>query len=99
MELRTVTTFLGGQLDQWCRRSEFWCPVSNALGEYRQTSQLLGACGHDNRELDAAIAGADTAFGVLVAARERAVRQFKEDGVCFSVDERRRKEWEEARLQ
>jgi hypothetical protein len=68
-------------------------------GEHRQTSALLGACGHDNGELEAAIAGAEKAFDALVAARTRAVARFKAEGVCFSVDESERKGIEEARLQ
>ena len=99
MDLNTVTTFLGMHLDKWCQCSEFFCSIRHTLGEHKQTSQLLGACGHDNRKLEAAIAGAEKAFDVLVAARMRAVVRFKADCVCFTMDESRRRKIETARLQ
>ena len=49
MNPNTVTTILASQLDQWCvGGNSLWCPLSYRMDEYRQTSALLGACGHDN---------------------------------------------------
>ncbi len=69
------------------------------MNEYKKTSARLGACGHGNRELEGAIACADKALEAPKAARERAVAQFRAEGVSFSVDEGKRKEVEAARLQ
>jgi hypothetical protein len=97
MDLRAVTTILGMQLDKWCVSNSFWCPMKHALVEYKQTSALLRACGHDNRELEEAIAGVDKALDVLTAARERAVERFKTEGVSLSVYESKCKEIEARR--
>ncbi len=65
----------------------------------RKTSELLGACGHNNQELEGAITAAEKAFEDVRTAWNLAVAWFKADGVCFTVDETKRKEIEVARLQ
>ncbi len=94
MELKTVVKYLNMQLDGWCKSNPFYCVIAATMDEYKKTSSLIGACWHDNRELEDAIAGADTAFKLLKAARERAVARFRAHGVCFHVCEAKRKELE-----
>ena len=60
---------------------------------------LLGARGHDTRELDQAITDARVVLDRLVAARDKAVARFNAEGLCFTVDEGKRKEVKAARLQ
>jgi hypothetical protein len=69
------------------------------MDQHKETSALLTACGHTTEELDSAIVTADKAIENLKAARERAVAWFKAEGVCFSVDESKRRKIEAARLQ
>jgi hypothetical protein len=99
MEMPSVVGYLNMQLDLWCFDMTFYCRVGSRMEEYRKTNQLIKACGHDTRELEGAIAHADKAFELLKAAREKAVAQFKVDGVCFTVDKAKSKELEAARLQ
>jgi hypothetical protein len=47
MDLRTVK-YMGLQLDGWARSSPFYWPIVTYLDEFKKTSGLLGACGHDN---------------------------------------------------
>jgi nitrite reductase/ring-hydroxylating ferredoxin subunit len=80
-----------------------WDPVLSPKDWHGPTQgnyfALLAACGHITEELDSAIITADKAIEDLKVARERAVARFKANGVCFSVDESKRKEIEAARLQ
>jgi hypothetical protein len=73
--------------------------VLSYLEDLKKTSGLLGACRHDIRELDSAIAAADQAFQNLKAVRERAVLQFKAEGISSTTDELKHKEAKAARLQ
>jgi hypothetical protein len=42
--------------DGWDKCRALYCPVTSALVDFRNISELIGACGHDNRELEGAIA-------------------------------------------
>jgi hypothetical protein len=99
MDLPTVVTHLNLQLDSWCYELSCFCPMNKKMDEYRQTSNLIKACGHDTRELDEAIIGSGKAFELLKAACKEAVDLFKAKGVCYTVNEGKRKELEAARLQ
>ena len=100
MNTDTITAFITKQLDEWCGRGYSWDKLGTyRMDDYKQTSTLLGACGHDTRELDQAITDARVVLDVLVAARDKAVARFKAEGVYFTVDESRRKEVKAARLQ
>jgi hypothetical protein len=96
MDLSTVKHYIGLQLDGWAKTSPLYCPISAHLDDFKKTSGLLGACGHDIRELDSAITVADKAFENLKAVRERAVLRFKAEGISSSTDELKHKA---ARLQ
>ena len=91
MNTSTIATFLAKQLDQWDRRIAPWDQATYRMDDYRQTSELLGACGHDTRELEKAIIDARVVLDRLVAARNKAVARFKAEGVIFVVDESNRK--------
>ena len=99
MNTNTIATFLANQLDQWGGRGYSWDQATYRMDEYKQTSALLGACGHDTRELDQAITDSRAVLDRLVVARDKAVARFKADGVVFVVDESRRKEIEARALQ
>ena len=99
MNRTTITSFIAKQLDQWDRRIAPWDQATYRMDDYRQTSELLGACGHDTRELDQAITDTRVVLDRLVAARDKAVARFKADGVCFTVDEGKRKEVKAARFE
>ncbi len=86
MDLCTVTTILSMQLDGWDGYGPHYCPVKAVLDGHRKTSVLLGACGHDNRELEGAITAVGEAFEKGRTALELAVARFEADGVCFTVD-------------
>ena len=73
MELNSVTTIMSTQLDGWCISHSF----VDHMDQFKKTSALIGACGHDNRELEIAIAEADKAIENLKSAREQAVARFK----------------------
>ena len=75
-----------------------YCRLEYALNDYRETASLIGSCGHDTSDLVLAIAEVENALVVLRAERVKAVVKFKEDGVCFIVDESKRKAIEEAVL-
>lgn len=72
---------------------------SYVLTPYKETEQLIRACGHDTTELHQAILAASETFDRLQNAREKAASKFKAQGVCFTVDEARRQEIEQSRLQ
>ncbi len=76
------------QLDGWCKSTPFYCPCAIHLDrdEFKKTSILLGASGHDNRELESDRHSGQT-NRELKAARDRAVARCKAEGVCFTVDE------------
>ncbi len=98
MDVSSVVTFLTMQVDSW-GNGPFYCPIGNKMADYAKTAELIRACGHDTRELDQAITDANKAFERLFAAREKVVTRFKTEGVCFAVDETKRKEAEAACLQ
>jgi hypothetical protein len=100
MDLKTIKTFVAMQLDGWSKPTSMFCPVANRLDEYKNTSALLGAWGHDNTELESAITTTVSAFEHLKAARNRAVNRFMAEGVSSSTtDEPKRKEAKAARLE
>ena len=98
MDLKTLVDFLNLHVDELDRRS-FYCDFDNSLDPYKNTARLIQACGHDTTELQNAIFAAEVAISALKKAREKAVCRFKQDGVCFTVDETKRKEIEATNLQ
>lgn len=96
MNLNTVVTYLAQQLESW-KALPYYCPCTQDLNNYRKTSELLQACGHDVHELNAAIITTEKAFKELKFAREQAVARFTAEGVCFTVDEDKRRELEAKR--
>jgi hypothetical protein len=98
MDLSKAKYYMGLQLDSWCKSTSFYCPIVAYLHDYKKTSGLLGACGHDTRELDDAIATADKAIENLKAVLERAVARFKAEDISLPIDELNHKEAKAARI-
>ena len=96
MNLNKVVTILCQQLESW-KSSPYYCPFTQELKNYRNSSELLQACGHDVHELNVAIIATEKAFQELKVARDRAVARFHTEGVCFTVDENKRSELEAKR--
>ena len=100
MDTNYLVNFLSRRLDSIGGPfSTCYCFFEGALSEYREAASLLGACGHDTSELKHAISEAEKAIKVLKVQREIAVSRFKANGVCFTVDGRKRKEIKQAQLQ
>jgi hypothetical protein len=99
MDTNYLATFLAKRLDEMLPHGGYYCALTGSMAPYRETSSLVYACGHDTAELDRCISAVEKAIADLKAAREKAVVKFKADGVCFIVDETRRREIEQARLQ
>lgn len=98
MDLKTVVDFLNSHVDELGGTSYF-CNFTNGLARYKETERLIKACGHDTAELQIAIDAFEVTARALEKAREKTVCKFKADGVCFVVDEKKRKEIEAANLQ
>jgi len=98
MDLPTLITILNTRVDE-LSRSGCFCGFTPVLAPYRETKKLIQACGHDTSELESAINAADQALTQLELTRDKVACRFKADGVCFTVDESKRKEIEMARLQ
>lgn len=69
------------------------------LTPYSETQKLIEACGHDASELEQAIDAAGKAVAKMEIARYKVVTKLRADGVCFIVDESKRKELEQSMLQ
>ena len=98
MDMPVIVAYLHKQLDRLLPTStSHYCPVTQVLDEHKQGSALLAACRQNTEELDRTITA--SAFQNLKAARERAVLQFKADGMRSSTtDEPKRREGKAARL-
>jgi hypothetical protein len=97
MDLSTVAGLLNARLDE-LGRGLAWSYAS-ILSQYKESQKLIQACGHDTTELEHAIDAAFKANLELEMARHKAVCRFKSDGICFLVDETRRRENEFSQLQ
>jgi hypothetical protein len=58
----------------------------------KDVQKLIKACGHDTSELDQAIIEAHKALLRLDLVQEQERCRFKANGICFFVDESKRKE-------
>jgi hypothetical protein len=96
-ESSTVARLLNARLDE-LGRGLAWCYAS-ILSQYEESQKLIQACGHDTSELEHAIDAAFKANLELEMARDNAVSRLKSDGICFLVDETRRRENEFSQLQ
>jgi hypothetical protein len=85
-----VARLLNARLDE-LGRGLAWCYAS-ILSQYEESQKLIQACGHDTSELEHAIDAAFKANLELEMARDNAVSRLKSDGICFLVDETRRRE-------
>lgn len=99
MNLDTVVEILNSRLDELIKNIEWSQNGKYFLVPYRQSEKLIQACGHETTELHEKINAAEVSLGELEEARKKAVCKFKSEGVCFVVDEARRKENEASRLQ
>lgn len=97
MDLRTVVDVLNARVDE-LGRGCYW-ETASFLVRYRETQKLIQACGHDTSELEQAIDAAGKAVAEMEIVRDKVVSRFKANGVCFIVDESKRKEIEQAKLQ
>jgi hypothetical protein len=98
MDLPTLTMFLNARVDELANQA-CCCGFTHVLTPYNETKKLVQACGYDTSEFERAINVADQALTQLEMARDKVACRFKADGVCFVVDESRRKEIEMAWLQ
>ena len=97
MNLSTVTDVLNARVDDLSRRG---CPCwEGVLIRFREAGKVMGACGHDTSELEQAIDVVEKAMIEMNRVRDKVVSKFKADGICFCVDENKRREIEIARLQ
>lgn len=98
MDLPKVLDFLHSRVEQLCRTNSLYS-VTYVMAPFKETEELIRACGHDTTELQQAILAASETFDRLERARDKAACKFKAQGVCFTVDEARRQEIEQSRLQ
>jgi hypothetical protein len=98
MHLVTVVDVLNARVDELCMPSSFF-GFGQEMTRYKEVQKLIKACGHNTSELQQAIDAADKAISELTMVRDKVVGKFKHDGVCFTVDESKRKEIEQSTLQ
>lgn len=97
MDLNFLTVLLNNRVDELTMTS-FMNNTSAVMRRYKDVQTLIKACGHDTRALDQAIIEAREALLRLDQVQEQARCKFKADGICFVVDESKRKEAELERL-
>lgn len=97
MDFNFLGMFLNDRLDE-LSRTHMFNGTSAVLQRYRDVQKLIKACGHDTRELDQAIIEAHEALIRLDQVQEQTKKRFKANGICFVVDESKRKEIELEKL-
>ncbi len=97
MDQHILVDLLNARLDDLV--SDCVWRTRSLLTPYVETQKLIEACGHDSSELEQAIKAAGEAVAKMDIVRHKVVTKLKADGVCFVVDESKRKELELSRLQ
>lgn len=99
MNLSTVVEILNTRLDELCPVNGCFSGIGPSLRKYRETQEMIQACGHNTDEFEKEIRSTTEALANLEKARKAAVLKFKTEGVCFCVDGHKFKEIELASLQ
>lgn len=97
MDSHTVVDVLNARVEELGR--DCFVLTRSFLTPYSETQKLIEACGHDTSELEQAIDTAGKAVAKMEIARYKVATKLKAGGICFVVDESKRMELEQSRLQ
>ncbi len=94
----SLTTYLNELLTKMNSQTNYYCKLKYSLEEYKETSRLLGAAGHNTANLDGAIKETSKSMDKLIQANATAVANFKLHGI-ISFQSHEITEDESAKLQ
>jgi hypothetical protein len=86
MDHKALAEYLYAHVDSKARSEyNFYCPISNEMSKFKETSKLLQILGQNTEKLEEAIKATETSVKELRAAQENAINQFKQDGLYFYI--------------